>query len=480
MIKSSDLCVSCRHLELKFTGDEGNYGFTVKEFLDEHVPNFNRLAPDMGNGMLYSNMLRHGGCFKCIALIAGAIDNEVLSSANEGNMKVPEIRVRLVEYRKWQKEQRYGGNNQPLPKTPQRARSAEEQSELDERKPYLASVRESIAKYQNCIVHNIGIKSDGTVVVAAGISPEKQRMISRWRDIIAVSSGGGDIAGLKANGTVIAVGDNKYGQCNTSGWRNIVAVSSCSTHTAGLKADGTVVAVGDNKYGQCDTSGWRDIVAVSSYGSRTVGLKADGTVVAAGDTNSILGKHNTSRWRDITAIYASSNTVGIKADGTVVDTGEYPSGHYDTSGWRDIVAVCAGNPTVGLSADGTVVTVGSNNYGQFDTSSWRDIVAVSSCSTHTTGLKADGTVVAVGDNKYGQCDTSGWRDIVAVSSYGISTIGLKADGTVVFTGGTNDSKRNLSEWRNIGPRIPKGICRHCGGRMSGVFTKKCNSCGQPA
>ncbi len=30
-------------------------------------------------------------------------------------------------------------------------------------------------------------------------------------------------------------------------------------HTVGLKSDGTVLAVGDNKYGQCDISGWRGI-----------------------------------------------------------------------------------------------------------------------------------------------------------------------------------------------------------------------------
>jgi alpha-tubulin suppressor-like RCC1 family protein len=30
-------------------------------------------------------------------------------------------------------------------------------------------------------------------------------------------------------------------------------------HTVGLKSDGRVTAVGDNKYGQCDVSGWRGI-----------------------------------------------------------------------------------------------------------------------------------------------------------------------------------------------------------------------------
>ena len=30
-------------------------------------------------------------------------------------------------------------------------------------------------------------------------------------------------------------------------------------HTVGLKSDGTVTAVGDNKYDQCDVNGWRGI-----------------------------------------------------------------------------------------------------------------------------------------------------------------------------------------------------------------------------
>ena len=30
-------------------------------------------------------------------------------------------------------------------------------------------------------------------------------------------------------------------------------------HTVGLKSNGTVTAVGDNKYGQCDVSDWRGI-----------------------------------------------------------------------------------------------------------------------------------------------------------------------------------------------------------------------------
>ena len=60
-----------------------------------------------------------------------------------------------------------------------------------------------------------------------------------------------------------------------SEWRNIVDVSYVADCTVGLKKDGTVVAVGDNRYGQCNVSGWRniDIVEVSCGGSHIVGLK---------------------------------------------------------------------------------------------------------------------------------------------------------------------------------------------------------------
>ena len=56
-------------------------------------------------------------------------------------------------------------------------------------------------------------------------------------------------------------------------------VAAAGNHTVGLKADGTVVAVGDNSYGQCNISSWSGIVQVAAGYEHTVGLKADGTVV---------------------------------------------------------------------------------------------------------------------------------------------------------------------------------------------------------
>ena len=226
-----------------------------------------------------------------------------------------------------------------------------------------------------------------------------------------VSAGACHTVGLKSDGTVVVAGDNYRGQHNISGWRDIVAVSAGKYHTVGLKSDGTVVAVGDNELGQCDVSQWTDIVAVSAGGFHTVGLKSDGTVVAVGDNES--GQCEVSQWTDIVAVSAGrDHTVGLKSDGTVVAAGFAGLGQYEVSQWTDIVAVSAGGDyTVGLKSNGTVVAVGFNYYGQCDVSQWKDIVAVSAGWGYTVGLKSDGTVVAVGDNEDGRCNVSQWKNI---------------------------------------------------------------------
>ena len=283
----------------------------------------------------------------------------------------------------------------------------------------------------------------------------KQRSMDLWNTYAVretVGAGASHTVGLKADGTVVAVGYNWYGQCDVSGWADIVAISAGDYHTVGLKADGTVVAVGGNDYGQCDVGGWENIVAIRAGYSHTVGLKADGTVVAVGYNED--GQCDVGGWENIVAISAGySHTVGLKSDGTVVAVGGNDYGQCDVSGWTDIVAIRAGiYHTVGLKSDGTVVAVGYNEDGQCDVSGWTDIVAISAGYYYTVGLKADGTVVAVGDNDYGQCEVNGWENIVAISAGDFHIVGLKSDGTVVAVGHNYNGQCDVSQWENI--KIP--------------------------
>jgi len=54
----------------------------------------------------------------------------------------------------------------------------------------------------------------------------------------------------------VAVGDCSVGQCNVSSWTDIVQVAAGGSHTIGMKADGTVLAVGYNGDGRCSTYDW--------------------------------------------------------------------------------------------------------------------------------------------------------------------------------------------------------------------------------
>lgn len=267
------------------------------------------------------------------------------------------------------------------------------------------AVRETVGAGDS---HTVGLKADGTVV-AVGYNNHHQCEVDDWQDIVAVSAGGWHTVGLKSDGTVVAVGEKNDRQCDVSSWENIVAVSAGGYHTVGLKSDGTVVAAGDNRDGQCDVSDWKNIVAISAGDWQTVGLKSDGTVVAVG--NNKYGQCDVSNWKNIKAVSAGHYlAVGLKSDGANVVV-DYPNVYVDD--WHDIVAVSAGGlHAVGLKSDGTVVAASyKNEYGQCDVSSWRNIVAVSAGDYFTVGLKSDGTAVAVGDNKYGQCDVSDWKDI---------------------------------------------------------------------
>lgn len=93
-----------------------------------------------------------------------------------------------------------------------------------------------------------------------------------WNDLLDIAAGQEHIVGLKADGTVCALhyGEMAYeiggfpnnthkGEADVFNWSGVVAIDAASKQTIALKADGTVLATGDNSKGECDVSGWTDI-----------------------------------------------------------------------------------------------------------------------------------------------------------------------------------------------------------------------------
>ena len=200
-------------------------------------------------------------------------------------------------------------------------------------------------------IHTVGVRADGTVV-AVGWNEDGECDVSDWRDIIAVSAGDGHTVGLRSDGTVVAVGENGYGKCDVSDWSDIVAVSAGSGHTVGLKSDGTVVAVGGGRGGRRDVSEWSDIVAVSAGSTCTVGLKSDGTAVAAGNEYEYMGVCNVSGWSDIKMPQESLRPI---KDTPRRSPEELAAARAAVAPYQETALSTYSSHTAGLKADGTVV-----------------------------------------------------------------------------------------------------------------------------
>ena len=196
----------------------------------------------------------------------------------------------------------------------------------------------------------IGLKSDGTVVGAGHDLGDGQLQISGWSNIVAIATGWRHTVGLDSDGCIHITGYRSSNQLaeinkNKSEWSDIIAIAaggggSVGTgHTVGLRADGTVVAVGDNSYGQCNVSEWTDIVAIAAGDWHTVGLRSDGTVISTQPNSNLYSAAcDVDNWSDIVEVDAGCGyTLGLYSDGTVIALGYNDYGQRaDTIGWNDI------------------------------------------------------------------------------------------------------------------------------------------------
>jgi alpha-tubulin suppressor-like RCC1 family protein len=224
---------------------------------------------------------------------------------------------------------------------------------------------------------------------------------------------------LKADGTLIAWGNNSFGQCNIpSGLTKVVAIAEGYAHRLALKNNGTVVAWGAGtnnsgdswtySYGQSMVpAGLTNVVAIAAGWRHSLALRADGSLIGwgfnyYGQTNIPSGLSNVVA---IAVGLEADFNLALRADGTVVAWGYNYMGETNVPvGLTNVIAISAGDDhSLALRSDGTVVAWGSNGYGQTNVpSGLTNVTAVASGWAHSLALKADGTVIAWGCNLYGQ------------------------------------------------------------------------------
>lgn len=271
-------------------------------------------------------------------------------------------------------------------------------------------------------------------------------------------------------------------------------------HSLALKADGTLVAWGDDSLGQLGAGralsfstpqvvpnlnlGANPAPDMLAAGTRHALARLSGDVLWAWGNNdggqlgdgTLSGRSNPSPVKDLGPVLAMAgglwHSLALKADGTVWawgrnDNGQLGVGVFDAmvhvapaqvQELSQITAVVAYSHNLALKTDGTVWAWGRNDYGQLGdgTTIQRSIpiqvmglshvIAVAVGRQHSLALAQDGTVWAWGYNFYGQlgdgsttdrsipAPVQGLHDVKEIAGGGFHSLALKADGTVLTWG----------------------------------------------
>jgi alpha-tubulin suppressor-like RCC1 family protein len=135
---------------------------------------------------------------------------------------------------------------------------------------------------------NLALKRDGSMVAWAALSAENTNAVYYvtnlpvgLTNVIAVAAGGRHFLALKADGTVLAWGDNANGQTNVpAGLTNVVAIAGGTAFSLALRGDGSVAGWGDNTYNETNIpAGLTNVVAITAGGLQCLALIGTGPPV---------------------------------------------------------------------------------------------------------------------------------------------------------------------------------------------------------
>ena len=241
----------------------------------------------------------------------------------------------------------------------------------------------SLALADNGEVWAWGLSSDGQAGTGSATTPRYlvPQKVSGITSAIAIAAGGKHNLALLANGSVVAWGANASGQLGNGGTASaatpvnvtglgsgVSAIAAGGAHSLAIKADGTLVAWGDNAFGQLGDgtlSNRNTPVAVTVLGNRiariaaganhSLALKSGGALYTWGaNANSQLGDGTTTNRSTPFLVTSRPNMVAIGG-------GARHSGGINTRGelflWGDNYFGQVGNKSGNFNPNSTALNV---------------------------------------------------------------------------------------------------------------------------
>jgi hypothetical protein len=229
---------------------------------------------------------------------------------------------------------------------------------------------------------------------------------------------------------------------------NVIAMAAGNSHCLALRADGTVVAWGQNGSGQINVpANLTNAVSVAAGSTHSLALRSDGTVTLWGK---IMGNGTTNVPPEATNVVAlalgpgAQHALVLRSDGTVVDWGSSYTADIPPTAINIVSGAAGAHHSVALRSDGQVVAWGDNSQGQLNVpAAATNIVAIAAGWYGSAALRADGTILTWGS--YAP-QSQGFTNVVDVAcpfnnfsgfTNVCSFLALRGDGTLVESAGYN-------------------------------------------
>jgi alpha-tubulin suppressor-like RCC1 family protein len=299
----------------------------------------------------------------------------------------------------------------------------------------------------------------GQSTIASWGSASSQIPVSAT-NVIALSAGNSlanasHVLALRADGTVVAWGNNSNGQTNVpASATNIVAVAAGGSHSLALRADGTLLTWGNGTGGNLNIpSTLSNVVAIAAGRLHSLAIRSDGKVIAWGDnlSSQLSVPTNLVRAQGITA--GSAHSLAIRSDGTIVAWGSNTDGRgpaYAPPSVFDVASVAAGTlHSVALRSNNTISAWSSTAaLTNIPASISNNVLAISASDGYSLALRTDGRVVGWGTSTSATNIPSYVSNAVAVAAGSLQGLALLNDGRPLITrqpvGGSTWLGRNFT------------------------------------